>query len=369
MSIDIVRYQPGMESAIARLQTHMWSGDPARNAAYFRWKYLENPYLDGPIVLLAMDGDRAVAMRGAFGSAWEVNRSPTPVIVPCMDDMVVDPTHRNRGVMRPLVEALTEELNARGFRHAFSLSAAPVTLAVSLAMGWRSAGSTEPLGQVNRRVQRVRRLRARLKQARFLWRLAPRFVLDIEHNPFRQLDERWRRRIKRITAVREPRIDEMAALVARIGGDGRIRHVRDAAYFAWRLRNPLVEYRFFYWDERRLEGYLVLRRVRSDRGDRTRVSVVDWEAEDVHMRLSLLDEVLARGGFPHVDIWSATLSEPVRDELHKRGFRPAAHGSVSRPGHHVLVRTLGESDDWSLDGRPLLDMRQWDLRLLNSMAG
>jgi hypothetical protein len=46
----------------------------------------------------------------------------------------------------------------------------------------------------------------------------------------------------------------MADLVRRLGHDGRLRHVRDERYLAWRYRNPLYEYRFLVRESDRLEG-------------------------------------------------------------------------------------------------------------------
>lgn len=369
MSIKFVAYGPEHAEQIAQLQTHMWSGDVKRNAVYFRWKYFDNPFVRDPVVFVAMDGTRVVAMRGAFGSAWEAGGSAEPFIVPCADDMVVDPAHRNRGLVRPLMEVLFEELGSRGVQYLFSLSASPVTLVVSLAMGWRAVGSTEPIGRVPRSVDLARRLRARAQRYPATRRFAPRLVLASEREPFRRLDES-RRRERRITLVREPRSEEMAALVKRIGGDGRIRHVRDARYLDWRYRHPLAEYRFFYWDEQMLNGYLVLHRNTSDRGNRVRVSIVDWEAVTPKIRLALLDEAIHRGAFANLETWGATLSDPLRSELHKRGFRAAEPGTLRRPGHRILVRRLdAPASDWMLNGRALLDMNQWDLRLVHSMAG
>jgi GNAT superfamily N-acetyltransferase len=369
MGIEFVPYRPEHASAIARLQTHLWSTDPARNAAYFHWKYLENPFVPEPVVWLAMSGERAVAMRGAFGSAWEANRPQEPFIIPCVDDMVVDPEHRNRGLVRPLMQALLDDLGARGYRHAFSLSAAPITLVVSLATGWGAVGSTDPIGRVARSVTITRRLRARAGRIPLVRRFARRLVLDGERDGFHHLD-RSRRRERRITMTREPRPEDMAALVKRNGGDGRIRHVRDARYLEWKFRNPLADYRFFYFDEQVLGGYLVLHRTASDRGDRASVSIVEWEAASTKIRLALLDEALYRGAFASVGTWGATLPNPLRSELGRRGFRTAVPGTLREPGHQILVRCLDPSNgDLTLNGRPLLDMTQWDLRLLHSMAG
>ena len=369
MGIEFISYRPEHASAIARLQTHLWSTDAERNAAYFRWKYLENPFMPEPAVMLAMSDAGAMAMRGAFGSAWEVNGSPEPFLIPCADDMVVDPAHRNHGLMRPLMDALFNDLTARGYEYLLSLSAAPVTLVVSLATGWRAVGSTDPLARVARPVAAAQWLRARTARVPLVRRLAPRLVLPSERDAFHHLD-RSRRRQRRITMTREPRSQEMAALVKRNGSDGRIRHVRDARYLDWKFRNPLANYRFFYYDEQSLDGYLVLHRTASDRGDRACVSIADWEATNTQIRLALLDEALQRGAFADLEAWGATLPSSLHAELERRGFRAAEPGTLKRPGHRILARCLDPSiADWTLDGRSLLDMSQWDLRRLHSMAG
>ena len=86
----------------------------------------------------------------------------------------------------------------------------------------------------------------------------------------------------------------MAELVERLGHDGRIRHVRDREYFAWRFLNPRASYRFLYAQSARLEGYLVLAAQpgRPDWG----VRLVDWEAVDDRVRRALLVAAFQKGG-------------------------------------------------------------------------
>lgn len=366
MATEIVRYNSKHDDAIAAVQTHMWSGSPERNAAYFRWKYLDNPYLPEPVARLAFDKGRLVAMRGVYGAAWETDTGSV-VNIPCADDMVVDPAYRNRGFVRPVMDALFQDLEARGFPLVFSLSAAPVTLVTSLAMGWYSAGSVDAVVHVPRATVLARRARARVEALPGSGPLVRQMRLPVERAPFRALDA-YREARDHITIAREPRINEMAALVARGHGTAHLRHVRDARYYQWRLRNPLVEYRYLYWDDGSLKGYLILRRSTSDRGDAVRVAVVDWEAvnEDVH--LALLDHALLAGRFAKLETWSATLTNSLRTALLTRGFRPTETRSVARPGHHILVRAVGPGSSPSLDGRALTDLSAWDLRPIASMA-
>jgi hypothetical protein len=174
-----------------------------------------------------------------------------------------------------------------------------------------------------------------------------------------------------VSFAAEPRVEEMARLIARLPWDGRIRHVRDAEYLGWRLRNPLHEYRYVCWDEAGLQGYLVLQRYRSERADQTCVNIVDWEGADERNRAALLRAAIERGGFEQINVWTVGLNDATRTALHQYGFVSAqADGIRAQSG--LLVRRLGEghtADDWREGGRDLLDIADWDLRMLYSMAG
>src|SRR6185295_243198 len=50
---EIVRYGPKHKSAIAELQTQLWSSDLGRNIRYLEWKYERNPFRDDIIIYLA----------------------------------------------------------------------------------------------------------------------------------------------------------------------------------------------------------------------------------------------------------------------------------------------------------------------------
>ena len=152
----------------------------------------------------------------------------------------------------------------------------------------------------------------------------------------------------------------MADLVQRLGHDGRLRHVRDAAYLAWRLADPQHEYRFLFSGSDRLDGYLVLEwyRLDEDRG----VNVRRWEAETAEgagrccgpprlgplPRAERMGDGAAGGGAPAAR----------RDRLRAR--RPRA---PMRHGVTLLARGIGEggrATDPTLGARRLLDASAWE---------
>jgi hypothetical protein len=171
---------------------------------------------------------------------------------------------------------------------------------------------------------------------------------------------------------------EMAGLASEVSRDGRIRHVRDAEWFAWRYRNPLSHYRFVYaWRERsessggrRLAGFAVLQGHR--RRKPGRMHVADWEAEGPAVFGILLEAALRAGGFEEVTLWATSLADGARRRLAELGFgfvKPAPSlGRALRAGQTrsaVLVRQPGDparSPAPCFGERPLLDLASWDLR-------
>jgi len=375
MAYDIVPYTPELAPQIVRLQTHFY-GDAARSAAYFRWKYAENPFLDETILQIAVSSGRVVAMRGMFGALWQVDEPSARHLLPCADDFVVDPEHRNRGVARLVLEAAAAEGVRRDLRFALSFSAGPVTFVNSLATGWRAAGAygtvlcARPSSAATRRTRQLagRWLRhLRLRAAFDLVRLS---LTRVSRGTFHRLD-RAPRYDDRISLSREPRPDEMAALIERLPWDGRIRHVRDAAYLAWRFRNPMREYRFVFWDDSGLQGYLVLQRSLSDGADPELVSVADWEASEDHVAAALLRAALDRGRFARVQAWSTGIAPTRQAMLEAQGFVVAEVRGMRARSKGLLVRRFdatSREERWNLGSRDLLRIDDWDLRMLYSMS-
>lgn len=358
MPYELVPYTPELAPRIARLQTHLWSGDVARNAAYLHWKYGDNPFLAEVLIRVALDAGQPVAMRGLSGALWEVDDG-TRHLLPYADDFVVAPEHRNSGVARQVMRASLDAGARRGLPFAVSLSAGPVTFVGSLANGWRSPGSYRSVWRDRPTTRWSRRLGAARQ------RLFPRGLFD-------RLDRAGGRAAGHVVLAREPRPDAMAELIARLPWDGRIRHVRDATYLAWRLRNPLHEYRFLFWDEGGLQGYLVLQRYLSERADQHCVNITDWEAADDRVRAGLLAAAIRWGDFGRLHAWTIGAGESVRALLRQHGFAAAPAVGVAARSSGLLVRQLGASPSggpWTLGSRDLLDLADWDLRMLYSMAG
>jgi GNAT superfamily N-acetyltransferase len=334
--VTVVGYEESWRDDLLRLESALWGSDPATNAAHLEWKYRRNPYLPEGDVLLAVEGGRLVGATGLYGTRWEAGDPAEALTVYCKADTVVNPAWRGRGIAGLLHDAMPRHLAGRGRGYLVGTSPSVETAAASLHRGW---GATDPI-EIAVRPPRRRR------------------VAD----PFARLDRRRPGRAG-VTVTDRPRTGPMAALVAALPWDGRIRHVRDEGWFAWRFDNPLSAFRFLYAGDGDLDGYLVLHTHRLPER-RSGVTVVDWEATDDDVAAALLDLAVEAGrGLPLVAATTG-LPEERRRLLAARGFVAPTEGihAVPRP---LLVLRLDDDlppEGWTLGGRRLLRLADWAWR-------
>jgi len=364
---------------VADLQKELLSSDDRLNTRYLEWKYEKTPDRRDSFIYLALHQGKPVGMRGFHEATLEAG-TPTrafPVLI--AGDALISPPHRNRGLFARIMKTAGEDLAQSGYPYLMSLGGANrVNMLGLLTLGWRSAGQVRPAGRMTMRARGGHWLSRVLARQRVLWRFnwARLLASADQQDPFRRLDAARAGsgfdKASPITLESTPRVDAMAGLIERIGHDGRIRYRRDRKYLDWRFRNPMIEYRFLYWEESRLEGYLVLSRRASDLGAWYRVYLADLEATDLRIRSALLSAAMSWGRFPELVTWTASLSDAEIQLLESHGFVPVDLVDTTRGCPCILVRPLGNDlhhDEWVLGTRHLLDIRNWDIRVLYSMRG
>ncbi len=363
---QIIQFRPEFRDAVIELQAHLWRRDQATRAAYFDWKYVNNPYTDDINIYLAFKSQQLVGMVGAHGARWQAGSSTQTAPGPCFADLVIHPDHREGNLSSKLTAFALEDLSTTHTGYAFGFSAYSPTALILLFQGWRAlfvqTASYTHVDPVPPRAP-SRWLR-RLMQSPALRRLTS------SKRAFAALDARAKQAgtTTQVTLGLAPRPREMAVLAGRLEGDGRIRHVRDEAYFEWRLNNPLSEYRFLYADDGRLKGYLVLCMLVGAPGLEGHVQIVDWDVSDEQTWRELLEATMEWGAFQRINIWSASLPESAREVLREKGFefRDKTGSAIQDiDGTLILIAPAGmpaKSCDWTLGDRNILEPTHWDLR-------
>jgi len=371
--IEIGRYHGDHLEQVLQLQHHLWGGDPVLNRAYFTWKYLDNPYLSGPAIVLALHRGNVVGMRGIVGARWQVGASGDTLAIPFTDDLVLAPEYRGKGVSAQLVRAACGYARDLGYASVLSLRGGHLTMLDSLAAGFQVIGALEPVGRWSRQAAFIQQGRQFLRGARLLWRLSDVSLPPpaSDRHPYRRLERRCRAGAGQAGGVRVERMAlpaAMAELVERLPGDDRIRHVQDHEYFDWVFRNPRLEYRFLYWMADRLEGYLVLHRELPQRKGPVTVWIADWQGTSDAVRADLLRAAVRGGRFTRLATWTATLSDGARLMLGQGGVEPIDLEARARGGPAALIWPAHEGalePGGQFEGRRLTDLRNWTFRLLD----
>lgn len=376
-AVEIVPYDPALKEELVYFRHVNYETGFPESRDYLEWKYERNPYISEPLFYIARAEGHIVGMRGAYGTCWEHGGAGHTSILPCADDFVVAPEYRSTGVMTLIMRQALDDLARRGYDYVLNTSGGKITVMSSLAAGWKSATTAEPMVRRSS-VERFRHVvRMVVRKQRGIWRLARSSSANIVSSPepFRRIDRMGRVPASggdaSIEAGREPRAEAMAELIAGLPYDGRIRHVRDATYIRWRYANPARQYRFFYYERRgRLEGYLALARYVECQLPTLPFHVVDLEATDVVTREELLR--CATGmQIDELGAWAGGLSPQDRGLLARYGFVPTDREMRKRGMPCILVKNLrGERpDSWVLGDTRMLDPKGWDMRLIYTMHG
>ena len=100
--------------------------------------------------------------------------------------------------------------------------------------------------------------------------------------------------------------------------------------------------------------------------------IVDWEASSIDVLEKLLNATILGNNFNGLKIWSSTLSEGVHSLLHRFGFNSPEKMNRTDTFHpFVMVKPLmadRNEQNWSIAGRNLLEIWNWDLRAIYSDA-
>jgi len=349
-------YEPRFRPQIVELFARVFGGTRARSDAYLSWKYERNPYLPEPLFTLALDAGRVVAMRGFYGARWTANDASTSILAPVAADTAVAPEHRGRWLFDQMMRRATDDLRARGYDYAFNFSANEAVRLLSRRAGWHQLAPyalwtrPSPLrGRAGVLPRAGRRLRRRLGRTS-----AELHALD---------------RLPASTGVivsTEARPQAMADLVSATR-DGQLGQLRDAAFYRWRFEDPSRRVRFLFVENgSELDGFFVFHQHHG----RGALHLVDWAWRDRDTRRLLLRAAVAPR-IPDLAIWSVTLPEGLLSDLRTVGFvhAPSAEPRARTQAGMLITQLAGAiSDEWTLDGVPLLDADRWALRMADSDA-
>ena len=354
MEIELYDGQQG--ASLSHLLKLLWSPDADLNARHLEWKYNQNPN-PGSCIYVMRAGEAAVAMRGFQGARFVTGEGALTPRVMCTGDLVIAPEYRGRGAFTQIMTHALGDLRRRDVEFLLNFSAGPSVRLGSLAAGW---GSTAPV-QAYRRLEPAKAPKAWMSRVRA--RVSP---VGKGWAPFTAIDRVTD--IDGVAIAARPRADAMADLIRRVETDGRIRQMRDEAYFRWRFGSPRSTYRFFFLGSQTIDAYLMVQaRVYPKHGHTIRIG--DWVGVSSDARATVLRAALASLPRGTMEIWATSFTEKDRTRLREGGFVERTYRSAADGSPAVLTRPVASPippRPWSFGGQDILDIDNWNLRMLDS---
>lgn len=385
LPVEISKYDPDVDGSLSDLLELLWSPDAALNDRHLDWKYRQNPYA-GSAVYVAKIRGRVVAMRGVYGARYIGADGEPEVPVICTGDLVIAPDCRGQGVFGQIMSAMVAGVKAAGFELLFNFTPNAKIRAASLAAGWKgpkeirrfrrpplirdiTTGYSSRARRLGERFPALRQFVATGKEAleRNRGPIGNVARALTRWNAFSTFDKNLGTR-DGIHFARDPRPGDMGALLSRTETDGRIRHVRDEAFFRWRFASPMNNYRFVYGGESSLDAFVIFHaRHFPIHGKIARLA--DWAGATTEDRARVMTAASEAMPDCPIEAWVSSLAEADRDVLRRLGF---VEIPPSHPGEYAagvlalpLSRTM-QVERPLLGRRDILDIDAWNVRLLDS---
>jgi hypothetical protein len=137
---DIIRYDPRYLDEVVELLVPLWGTNLELNKAYLEWKHNQNPYLQEPIIHLALYDEHPVGVRAYSASYWQAGHPDQRYLCVTDVDAVVHLDHRRHGLLKSMTSVALKELETEQFDFVITLSAAQNSSASNLKLGWENVG-------------------------------------------------------------------------------------------------------------------------------------------------------------------------------------------------------------------------------------
>ncbi len=324
---------------IAVLQAALINTAPRQSRRYLEWKYGQNPFISTPLLFVVRHSDQIVAVRGLYGTRWNLGPERETTVLPHADDLLIREEHRNRGLFLLLHRAMVRSAREKGFEAILSLTGLETTQELSLACGYREL---EDLDAVQRPATSDASM-LRRGEGRVLRKLRTRGFFSSAFGRGATVNGVCR---QMIATARNPRIDvsssaDLAAMstLAAAPVSDRIGADRSEDFLRWRLANPDHIYRFLEWRDSALRGYLVLSWDVMRPG---RVTVADVVAENDTVFAELLAALVA---VPDIDyaMMSTTLGSTRLQIAKRAGFTVDRAGSTDQRRRFLYFPVTSDS--------------------------
>lgn len=346
-SYEIRNYHPNFLFQIANLQRNLWSRDIDKNISYFKWKYIDNPFIENPVGIVALFKGKVVGFRGFFVTKWKYCDRYNNILILSPADLCVHIEHRREGLFTMMTKVALKEYEDTNYKIALNFSSNEYSTPGYLKMGWiKIANKTymkkySLVGLLNYILIKKAKLRVLNSNISF-------------------------GRFGNIEISNQPKAKEMLLVIKKQKNlNNRIKLHKDINFFNWRFRYSKSKYIFYYyWENKNIKGYLIVKKSENNNNG----IIIDYEQiEDISFR-EILRYILINKHYDVLSILNINLkNELIRilkslyfNELISRvkiGFQYKNHPILVRP-----IKREYTSEDYLIYGVDIRNVENWEFK-------
>ncbi len=335
---------------VADLLRHLTHAASSWNRDYLTWKYLDNPFVERPLGIVAVVGREVVGFRGYYATPWQVPASSYEILVLSPGDTCVHPGHRRKGLSVEMGRAAMQELHP-DYRIFLNMTAGASSAPGYLRMGF------VPLHDKSRLT-----LTSFGRWARALPRLRGSPLAGVEFGEFGD-----------IAVSPDPLHEEMGRVAMDpSSSEAKLTPLQDERFFRWYFRVPRMNHVFYYAREHgRVTGYVVLRVEEFGQ----RATIADYSRRSFAAVARILRFLARSRTFSLISIYSFTPNPELRRLLDQLGFRvDCAYERLRRRMNRVWplfvrpVRVNPEDEDWFVERLDIREISSWEISEIRSDA-
>ena len=354
-SYEIGPFEKGDMEDYLQLRTEVFgSWDDSKSKEQFKWKYIENPFLDHIPIFVAKANGRIVGARGVIAQPMKVNGDRILSIQG--SDAMVHSNHRRKGVYSKIYEAMLSEYESRNAKilTGFSNSKSrPIHLQfgcedLELIKYQRLSSAVSPPDSVTD----VGTVKNTLLKTGYSAGLS---ILDA----LKSLSGGSIPNDIQIKRYDDHPIDVLVNLSDKPRADG-IQYIRDPTYYHWRLNEPMVDFSTYVLFDQ--SGKPVSAIIISERSEKIliREMLSLEETGPSEPLLDLLTYVLEQKGRKHRYV---VLTAKTTRELFRYGFLPP--DAPFQSPQSFVVKSLDPDAGTVINGIDITKRENWNISYLD----
>ncbi len=343
---EIIPFNPELTGEVVQLLSDLWGDNYESNLSYFQWKYIQNPFTDTALGIVALYKGNVVGFRGYFATKWIVSEETKKIIILCPGDTVVHPDHRRKRLSVIMGDKAKEDYSST-YPIFFNFSASKNSAPGYLRMGFVPIVDKQYLNSCNL-----------IGLIKFI--VADKGEKDLSSSPITFGN------FNNIEVLDRPKPESMSAIISAYKDNIKtIRLLQDEAFFKWRFNNNKKKYVFYYYNNSKTIGYAAVRLSQNNR----RGYIVDFAADSPLTLAKIVSFIKHNNHFNILSIYNYSLSENISDILKSLNFKSNNIASIlAKKANGVwplFIRPVKDKyaeSDFFIQGLDIRELKNWSIK-------